>query len=141
MPASAEVQPETVVAAPQQEPAAAVARTEAATVVQHGPALAGSSQATAVEIPDDDVPPPGWDQWASLPTPAPELQAGALVRRWDDHMVAGGPRHGAEASSSRAATLALGEECVDAPPTSPTPKRSSGCGRSSAITAPHSTGR
>jgi hypothetical protein len=25
-----------------------------------------------VEIPDDDVPPPGWDQWASLPTPAPE---------------------------------------------------------------------
>jgi hypothetical protein len=30
-------------------------------VVQQEPALAGSSQATAVEIPDDDVPPPGWD--------------------------------------------------------------------------------
>jgi hypothetical protein len=58
-------------------------------VVQQEPALAGSSQATAVEIPDDDVPPPGWDQWAGLPTPAPEPRAGALVRRWDDHMVAG----------------------------------------------------
>jgi hypothetical protein len=66
-----------------------VARSEAAVVVQQEPALAGSSQATAVEIPDDDVPPPGWDQWASLPTPAPEPQAGALVRRWDGHMVAG----------------------------------------------------
>jgi hypothetical protein len=60
------------VAAPQQEPAAAGARSDAAVVVQQGPALAGSSQATVVEIPDDDVPPLGWDQWASLPTPAPE---------------------------------------------------------------------
>jgi hypothetical protein len=41
-------------------------------VAQSAPTLAGSSQATAVEIPDDDVPPPGWDQWASLPTSAPE---------------------------------------------------------------------
>jgi hypothetical protein len=104
------------VAAPQQEPVAAVARSEAAAVVQQEPALAGSSQATAVEIPDDDVPPPGWDQWASLPTPAPEPQAGALVRRWDGHMVAGGPRHGTEASSSRAGPPFEGEERVDAPP-------------------------
>jgi hypothetical protein len=111
-------------------------------VVQQGPALAGSSQATAVEIPDDDVPPPGWDQWASLPTPALEPQAGALVRRWDVHMVAGGPRHDAEASSSPAAPPAPGEEHVDAPPpTSPTPKRSISCGRNSATTAPRSTGR
>jgi hypothetical protein len=42
------------------------------------PALAGSSQATAVETPDDDVSPPGWDQWAILPTPAPEPQVGRL---------------------------------------------------------------
>jgi hypothetical protein len=76
---------------------------------QQGPALAGSSQATAVEIPDDDAPPPGWDQWVSLPTPAPTPQAGALVRRWDGHMVHGGHRHGAEASSSRAAPC-LGRE-------------------------------
>jgi hypothetical protein len=71
----------------------------------------------AVEIPDDDdVPPPGWDQWESLPTPAPEPQAGALVRRWDGHMVARVSRRGAEASSSRSAPPVLGEERVDEPP-------------------------
>jgi hypothetical protein len=79
-------------------------------------ALAGSSQATVVEIPEDDVPPPGWDQWVILPTPAPEPQAGALVRRWDGHMVAGGSRHGAEASSSCVAPPGLGGERVDEPP-------------------------
>jgi hypothetical protein len=51
----------------QEEPATTVVQPEAAVVEQQGPARAGSSQATAVEIPDDDVPPPGWDQWASLP--------------------------------------------------------------------------
>jgi hypothetical protein len=70
----------------------------------------------AVEIPDDDAPPPGWDQWASLPTPAPEPQAGALVRRWDGHMVAGGSRRGAEASSSHAGPPDSGKERVDEPP-------------------------
>jgi hypothetical protein len=70
----------------------------------------------AVEIPDDDVPPPGWDQWVNLPMPVPEPQAGALVRRWDGHMVAGGRGHGAEASSSRAGPPASGEERVDEPP-------------------------
>jgi hypothetical protein len=142
-PGAAEVRLETTVAVARQEPAATVAQQEpAATTAQQGPVLAGSSQATVVEIPDDDVPPPGWDQWASLPTPAPEPQAGALVRRWDSHMVAGGPRHGAEASSSRAGPPDSGEERVDAPPpTSPTPKRSSSCGRSSVTTAPRSTGR
>jgi hypothetical protein len=43
-----------------------------------------------VEIPDDDSPPPGWDQWASFPTLSPESQEGALVRRREGHMVAGG---------------------------------------------------
>jgi hypothetical protein len=85
-------------------------------VAQQEPALAGSSQTTAVEIPDDDVPLPGWDQWASLPTPAPEPQAGALARRWDGRMVAGGWRHGVEASSSHAGHPASGEERVDVPP-------------------------
>jgi hypothetical protein len=78
-----------------------------------------------VEIPDDDVPPPGWDQWASLPTSALESQAGALVRRWDGCMVAARSRYGAEASSSRASFPASGDpasspergqEHVDAPP-------------------------
>jgi hypothetical protein len=60
-----------------QAPAATEAQQAAmAMVAPPEPALTGSSQATAVEIPDDDVPPPGWDQWASLPTSAPESQAG-----------------------------------------------------------------
>jgi hypothetical protein len=71
----------------------------------------------AVEIPDDDAPPPGWDQWVNLPMPSPEPQEeGALVRQWDDHMVAGGQGHGAEASSSRAGRSAPGEGRVDGPP-------------------------
>jgi hypothetical protein len=65
-------------------------QSEVVVEAQQEPALVGSSQATTVEIPDDDAPPPGWDQWASLPTPTPEPQAGALVRRWDGHMVTGG---------------------------------------------------
>jgi hypothetical protein len=150
-PAAAEAQLEMTVAVARQEPATTVVQQEATVVEQKGPALTGRSQATAVEILDDDVPPPGWDQWASLPTPAPEPQAGAVVRRWDGHVVAGSSRHGAEASSSRAgrpassdpaASLGQGQERVDAPPlTSSTPKRSSSCGRSSATTAPRSTGR
>jgi hypothetical protein len=69
-----------------------------------------------VEIPDDDAPLPGWDQWVNLPMPSPESQEGALVRQWDGHMVAGGRGHGAEASSSRAGPFASGEERVDEPP-------------------------
>jgi hypothetical protein len=45
------------------------------------PAPAGSPRAAVVEVPDDDVPPLGWDQWVSLPTSAPEPLAGALVTR------------------------------------------------------------
>jgi hypothetical protein len=41
------------------------------------PAAAGSPRAAVVEIPDDDdVPPPGWDQWASAPVSAPEASGG-----------------------------------------------------------------
>jgi hypothetical protein len=69
-----------------------------------------------VEILDDDAPPPGWDQWVNLPMPSPESQERALVRRWDDHMVAGGRGHDAEASSSRADPSASGEERVEVPP-------------------------
>jgi hypothetical protein len=141
-PAAAETWLEAVATMPQQEPAAAEVRSEVVAGVQQEPALAGNSQVMAVEIPDDDAPPPGWDQWASRPTPAPEPHAGALVRRWDGHMVAGGSRHGAEASSSRAGPPTSGEERVDEPPpSSPMPRRSSNYGRSSAITAPRSTER
>jgi hypothetical protein len=71
----------------------------------------------AVEIPDDDSLPPGWDQWVNFPMPSPEPQEeGALVRQWDGHMVAGGRGHGAEASFSRAGRSASGEGHVDGPP-------------------------
>jgi hypothetical protein len=113
---AAEARLEAVATAPQQEPAVAEVRSAAVVVVQKEPALAGSSQAMAVEIPDDDIPPSGSDQWASLPMPAPEPQAGALARRWEGHMVAGGRRHGAEASSSHAGPPSSGEERVDVPP-------------------------
>jgi hypothetical protein len=141
-PAAAETRLEAAAAAPQQEPAATEVRSEVVVEARQEPALAGSSQAMAVEIPDDDTPPPGWDQWASLPTPAPEPQAGVLVRQWDGHMVAEGRGHGAEASSSRAGPLHRARSAsTSRPPTLPTPRRSSNCGRSSAITAPRSTER
>jgi hypothetical protein len=98
-------------------PTAAETRPEAAAAVsQQEPALAGSSQAMVVEIPDDDAPPPGWDQWVNLPMPSPESQERALVRRWDGHMVVGGRGHCAEASSSRAGRSASREGRVDEPP-------------------------
>jgi hypothetical protein len=81
-----------------------------------GPAPAGGSRAAVVEIPDDDSPPPGWDQWVSFPTPSPKSQEGALVKRREGHMVAGGRGHGAEASSSRAGRSAPVEGRVGDPP-------------------------
>jgi hypothetical protein len=73
-----------------------------------------------VEIPDDDnVPPPGWDQWASVPVSAPKALAGALVARGDAGAALGRPADGAGPSSSRAipaARLEQGQEEADAPP-------------------------
>jgi hypothetical protein len=81
-PATAGTRPEAAVAAPQQEPAATEVRPKAAVGAQPEPAFVGSSQAMAVEIPDDDSPPPGWDQWVNFPVPSPEPQReGALVWR------------------------------------------------------------
>jgi hypothetical protein len=81
------------------------------------PAVAGSPQAVVVEIPDDDVPSPGWDQWASLPASAPEASAGALVARGDVGATLGHPADGAGASSSRAEPAARQERGnVGAPP-------------------------
>jgi hypothetical protein len=59
-----------------QEPEATVVQQEATVVEQQGPALAGSSQGMVVEIPDDDVPPPGWDQWAGCPHQPPRPRRG-----------------------------------------------------------------
>jgi hypothetical protein len=82
------------------------------------PAVAGNPRAVVVEIPDDDVPPPGWDQWASAPVSAPEASAGALVARGDVGAALGRPADGTRASSSRAgpaACLEQGREHADAP--------------------------
>jgi hypothetical protein len=72
------------------------------------PAPIDDSQAAVVEIPDEDVPPPGWDQWVSLPAPAPEPPTGALAVRDDGGAALGRPADGVEASSSRTALPALG---------------------------------
>jgi hypothetical protein len=89
------------------------------------PAPIDDSQAVVVEIPDDDVPPPSWDQWVSLPAPAPEPPTGALMVRDDGGATLGYPADSAGASSSRATLLASGgppahpeqeRERADAPP-------------------------
>jgi hypothetical protein len=66
------------------------------------PAPVDDSQATVVEIPDEDTPPPRWDQWGNLPAPAPEPPTGVLAVRDDGGVAPGRPADGVEASSSRA---------------------------------------
>jgi hypothetical protein len=85
------------------------AMTTAVTVpsIPPAPTPVSGSQAVVVEIPDNDTPPPGWDQWGNLPTPAPEPLTGVLVMRHDGGVVSGRPADGAEASSSRAVLPAL----------------------------------
>jgi hypothetical protein len=66
------------------------------------PASVDDSQAAVVEIPDEDTPPPGWDQWGNLAAPAPEPPTGVFVVRDDSGVASGRPAGDAEASSSRA---------------------------------------
>jgi hypothetical protein len=108
--------PEAVAAAPRREPAATEAQAEASTEVTQGPGPAGGSRAVVVEIQDDDSPLPGWDQWVIFPTLSLEFQDGALVRRREGHMVAGGRGHGVGASSSRAGHSAQVEGIAGDPP-------------------------
>jgi hypothetical protein len=120
--ATAAVEPQQVVAAP----SAVMTTAVTAPLVPPAPAPIDDSQATVVEISDEDVPPPGWDQWVSLPTPAPEPPTGVLVVRDDGGVAPGRPADGAEASSSRevlpasdgtAARPKQERERADAPPT------------------------
>jgi hypothetical protein len=96
-----------------------------APLISPAPAPAGGPPVVVVEVPDDDVPPPGWDQWVSQPISAPEPPTGILVMREDGCVMSGRSAHGAETSLSRAALLASGgpaahpepeRERVDAPP-------------------------
>jgi hypothetical protein len=118
-PAAAEALPEAKVAVPQQESAGAVVQPVAeAAVPPQEPTLAGSSQATTVEIPDDDTPPPGWDQWGSLPAGGGACQTvgwphggwGLEARRRGLFV----PRR-PPGSSGPAADPGQGQERVDAP--------------------------
>jgi hypothetical protein len=86
------------------------------------PAAAGGPEAAVVEITDDDndVPPLGWDQWASAPAPAPEASAGVLVAQGSAGAALGHPVDGTGPSSPRAGPstrLEQGQEGADAPPT------------------------
>jgi hypothetical protein len=85
---------------PQQVAAATTATmTTVVSVPSISPALAPISggQAAVVKVPDDDTPPPGWDQWGSLPAPAPEPPVGALVVRDDGRVMSERPAGGAGA--------------------------------------------
>jgi hypothetical protein len=91
-------------AEPQQVVAATMAvMTTAVTTpsISPAPAQISGNQAAVMEVSDDDSPPPGWDQWGSLPAPAPELPVGALVVSDDGCVMSGRSADGAEASSSR----------------------------------------
>jgi hypothetical protein len=70
--AAAAVEPQQVVASP----TAAMTTTVTALSVLSVPAPVDDSQAVVVGIPDEDVPPPGWDQWVNLPAPAPKPPTG-----------------------------------------------------------------
>jgi hypothetical protein len=72
-------------------------------MVPPAPAPVTGDRGAVVEIPDDDAPPPGWDQWENWPASAPEPAAGVLVMREDGCVMPRHPTHGAEPSSSRAA--------------------------------------
>jgi hypothetical protein len=76
--------------------------------VPPAPSPIDDGQVAVVEIPNDDVPPPGWDQWVSVHAPAPEPPTGALVVRDDGGAALGCPADGAGASSSCAALPASG---------------------------------
>jgi hypothetical protein len=70
--------------------------------ISPAPTPVGGSQAVVVKVLDDDTSLPRWDQWGSLPAPAPELPVGALVVRDNGRVTSRRPADGAEASSSRA---------------------------------------
>jgi hypothetical protein len=115
-PVATKARAEVMATAPRQAPVATEARAEVPVEAAQGLAPASGSRAVVVEVPDDDSPPPGCDQWASFSTLSPESQEGALVRRREGHIVARGRGHGAEASSSHAGHSAQVEGVADDPP-------------------------
>jgi hypothetical protein len=146
--AAAEAQQAAAAAEPRQVATVTTATTAtlvAAPSTPPAPAADGSPRAAMVEVPDDDVPPPGWDQWASLPVLAPEASTGALVVRDDDgaalgaRLIVSGPRR--RTPDPRHVRSKSGSVPARRRPTSSRLRQSRGCGRSSMITTLHSTGR
>jgi hypothetical protein len=84
------------------------------TLAPPAPTLTAGDRAAVVEIPYDEAPPPGWDQWENQPAPAPEPAAGVLVVQEDGCVMPWRPSHGAEASSS-CATLPAPDAVVARP--------------------------
>jgi hypothetical protein len=83
----------TMATGPQQGAAAtAVATMVTAAATSASPVLAPTTgdQLAAMDVPDDDAPPPGWGQWENWSAPAPESAAGVLVMREDGCVI---PRH------------------------------------------------
>jgi hypothetical protein len=119
---AAETQQAVTVAEPRQVATVTAATTATAVTAPStppAPAATGSPRAAVVEVPDDDVPPPGWDQWASLPASAPEASTGVLVVCDDGGEALGCPTDGVGASSSHAghaARLGQEQEHASAPP-------------------------
>jgi hypothetical protein len=132
-------------------PSAAMTTAVAAPSVPPAPAPIDDSQAAVVEIPDNDVPPPGWDKWVSLLAPAAEPPTGGVVVRDDGSAALGcpvdgtGPRHRAPPSQFRAAPRHIRSRSRSASahrrPTLSRPRPSRSCGRSFTTTALHSTER
>jgi hypothetical protein len=69
---AAAVEPQQVVAAL----TAAMTTTVTAPSIPPAPAPSSGNQAAVVEIPDNDTPPPGWDQWGTCPHQAPSPRRG-----------------------------------------------------------------
>jgi hypothetical protein len=80
--------------------------------ISTAPAPGSGSQVAVVEVPDEDTPPPGWDQWRSLPAPALEASSSYAVLPASDgttarpepeqeHVVAP-PAHFADAQAEQA---------------------------------------
>jgi hypothetical protein len=130
-------------------PLAAMTAAVTAPSVPPAPAPIDDSQAAVVEIPDDDVPLPGSNQWVSLPASTPEPLTGALVVRDDGgaalgaRLTAPGPCRHASPSQFWVAPRHIRSRRRSAPalrrPTSSRPRPSRSCGRSFATTALRST--
>jgi hypothetical protein len=123
--AAATVEPQQVVAA------LSAAMTTAVTTPSTPPAPApvDDSQAAVVAIPDEDVPPPGWDRWVNLSEPPTGVLVVRMTAawRWGARLTASRPRRHAGFSLLRMALRRIRSRSGSAPThrrlTWPVPRR------------------